>query len=64
MLALQEVFLRHGHRAAYDFETLELLLVASGFEAVRLCRFGVGLPRGPDSSHRRAESIYVEATKP
>jgi predicted SAM-dependent methyltransferase len=65
MLALQEVFLRHGHRTAYDFETLELVLVASGFEDVRHCGFGESaLPEAPDGDHRRAESVYVEATKP
>jgi predicted SAM-dependent methyltransferase len=65
MLALQEVFLRHGHRAAYDFETLRLLLVAAGFTDVRLCDFAeTSILPAPDSEHRRNESIYAEATKP
>ena len=65
LLAVQEVFLRHGHRAAYDFETLRLVLSAVGFVDVRLCEFGeTDLPQAPDSEHRREESIYVEATKP
>jgi predicted SAM-dependent methyltransferase len=64
MLAAQEVFLGHGHRTAYDFETLALLLAAAAFADVRRCEFQESeLPDPPDGEHRRAESIYVEATK-
>ena len=65
LLALQELFFRHGHRAAYDSETLRFLLLAAGFASARLCDFGESdLQPAPDSQHRQQESIYVEATKP
>lgn len=65
MLAVQEVFNQHGHRSAYDLETLCLLLTAAGFAGARGREFGdTDLPESPDSEHRRSESLYVEARKP
>jgi predicted SAM-dependent methyltransferase len=65
MLALQEVFLRFGHRSAYDSDTLRLLLSAAGFTNIQERSFGdTDIPGAPDSEHRRLESLYVEAKKP
>jgi predicted SAM-dependent methyltransferase len=64
LLALQEVFYRHGHRTMYDFDTLALVCNAAGFETVELRRFGDSrLAPCPDSDHRRRETLYVEAVK-
>ena len=64
LLAAAEVFLRHGHRSAYDLETLALLCRAGGFSAVGESSYGGGQIRpSPDSEHRRRESLYVESVK-
>jgi hypothetical protein len=64
LLAAQEVFYRHGHRSAWDFETLELFVRAAGFEQCEARGFGDSrLEPCPDSPHREQESIYVEAVK-
>jgi predicted SAM-dependent methyltransferase len=64
LLALQEVFYRHGHRTMYDFDTLALVCNAAGFETVERRRFGDSrLVPCPDSEHRRRETLYVEAVK-
>jgi predicted SAM-dependent methyltransferase len=64
LLALQEVFYRHGHRTMYDFDTLALVCNAAGFETVEHRRFGDSrLAPCPDSEHRRRETLYVEAVK-
>jgi predicted SAM-dependent methyltransferase len=64
LLAASEVFLRHGHRSAYDFETLSLLCREAGFAGVERSSYGGGrLQPCPDSEHRRWESLYVEAVK-
>jgi predicted SAM-dependent methyltransferase len=64
MLAVQEVFLDHGHRSAYDFETLKLLLITSGFHSVERRPFGDSELRPcPDGEHRRLETLYVEARR-
>jgi predicted SAM-dependent methyltransferase len=64
LLAAAEVFLRHGHRSAYDLETLTLLCKEAGFAEVEPSYYGGGqLQLCPDSEHRRGESLYVEATK-
>ena len=63
-LALQEFFRDPGHRTLYDLETLELMLGAAGFEDVARRPFGESrLDPCPDSEHRRAETLYVEAIK-
>lgn len=65
LLAVQEVFYRHGHRSAYDLETLQLLCRAAGFVRVEQRPFGQSrLCPVPDSPHRRGETLYVEAVKP
>ena len=64
LLAASEVFLRHGHRSAYDSETLTLLCRSGGFSAVEESVFGGGQIRpSPDSEHRRRESLYIEVVK-
>jgi SAM-dependent methyltransferase len=65
LLAVQEVFYRHGHRSAYDWETLALVCRAAGFACVERRPFGQSrVVPAPDSPHRRAETLYVEAVKP
>jgi predicted SAM-dependent methyltransferase len=64
MLAVQEVFFDHGHRSAYDFQTLALLLLATGFHSVERRSFGESqLEPCPDGQHRRQETLYVEARR-
>ncbi len=54
LLAVQEVFYAHGHRSAYDLETLHLLCRAAGFVRVEQRPFGQSrLGPAPDSPHRR-----------
>jgi SAM-dependent methyltransferase len=63
---INAVFRQNGeHKFAYDAETLCLLLRDAGFARVVKQEFGVSLdPKmAPDSSDRRAESLYVEAVK-
>jgi hypothetical protein len=48
----------------YDFETLALLLRAAGFDRPEQRAFGeTALEPPPDSTHRRAETLYVEARR-
>lgn len=62
LLAASEVFQRHGHRSAYDFETLALLCREAGFEEVERASYGQSrLDPCPDSEHRRDRSLYVES---
>jgi hypothetical protein len=64
LLAVQEVFFDSGHRSAYDFETLALLLIVSGFHSVERRSFGESLIEPcPDGHHRRQETLYVEARR-
>jgi hypothetical protein len=64
LLAAQEVFYLHGHRSAWDLETLELFVRAAGFEQCEGRAFGESrIEPCPDSPHREQESIYVEAVK-
>jgi predicted SAM-dependent methyltransferase len=64
LLAAQELFFRFGHRSAYDFETLRLLLRSVGFREIRRSAFGQGrLGALADSAHRREGSLYCEAAK-
>ena len=59
---MQEVFLDDGHRSAYDFDTLKLLLAAAGFHSVKQRAFGESqLNPCPDGHHRRLGTLYVEA---
>jgi len=64
LLAVQELFYWQNHRTMYDFETMRLLLTAAGFEHVELSAFGESrIDPSPDSPHREAETLYVEAVK-
>lgn len=64
MLAIQEVFFDSGHRTAYDFETLALMLHSTGFHSVERRSFGESiLEPCPDGHHRRQETLYVEARR-
>jgi predicted SAM-dependent methyltransferase len=48
------------HQFAYDFETVEKVLKASGFQDIHARAFDPGL----DSEHRRVGSLFVSARKP
>lgn len=64
LLAIQEVFYMHGHKAMYDLETLDLICRSVGFGPAVRCEFGRGVVvPNPDSEHRRRETLYVETTK-
>jgi predicted SAM-dependent methyltransferase len=64
LLAVREVFQEHGHRSAYDFETLALMFEAAGFCAIEQRSFGDSrIEPCPDSEHRRSETLYVEGAK-
>jgi predicted SAM-dependent methyltransferase len=64
LLAAQEIFYLHGHRSAWDLETLELFVRAAGFEQCDGRAFGDSrIEPCPDSPHREEESIYLEAVK-
>jgi predicted SAM-dependent methyltransferase len=65
LLAVREVFQEHGHRSAYDFQTLALFFEASGFRNVDRRASGESrIQPCPDSEHRRQETLYVEGIKP
>jgi len=64
LLAAQEIFYRHGHRSAWDLETLRLFVRAAGFEQCEGREFGASrIEPCPDSPHREQESLYAEAVK-
>lgn len=64
MVALQEVFYLHGHRSAWDEETLTLLVAAAGFTDCTTSSYGKSrLDPVPDTEERNPESLYVEAVK-
>ncbi len=64
LLAAQEIFYLHGHRSAWDLETLELFVRAAGFDQCETRESGNSrIEPCPDSPHREQESIYVEAVK-
>jgi predicted SAM-dependent methyltransferase len=61
LLALAEVVYSHGHRSAWDAETLELALAESGLVDVRRRSFGDSdLEPAPDNPLREPESVYAE----
>lgn len=63
-LAVAEIFFFYGHRSAYDYETLALLLREAGFDTVERSVFGQGrLSPLVDSEPRQPETLYVEAVK-
>ena len=60
-LAMQELFFRHGHRSAFDWDTLALITQAAGFSSCERRLFGESLlDPVPDSEERRGETLYVE----
>lgn len=65
MMAVNRIFREYGHRFAYDFVTLQSMLMHVGFKAVSRESFMQG--RDPrlliDSESRRSQSLYVEAFK-
>lgn len=64
LLAVSALFYWPHHLTMYDFETLQLLLTAAGFEQIERREFGdTRLALSPDSPHRRDETLYVEAVK-
>lgn len=64
LIAMQEIYYRHGHQTAYDAETLSFLFRAAGFSDPRVAESGVSeIDPCPDSTERRTESVYVEATR-
>jgi predicted SAM-dependent methyltransferase len=63
-LAVQELFFRHGHRSAFDWDTLALVTQAAGFRMCERRLFGESLlDPAPDSEDRRGETLYVECVK-
>ena len=54
-------FRQHGeHRFAYDYETVEKILLISGFTDVKQREYLPSL----DSEHRRVGSLFISARKP
>jgi hypothetical protein len=65
LLAFEEIYFQHDHQTMYDFETLALVLTATGFTEIEQQLYGRGrLQPSPDSAHRSDESLYVEAVRP
>jgi predicted SAM-dependent methyltransferase len=63
-IALSEIFFHHGHRAMYDYETMELTCHEAGFSIVEHSAYAQGcLGAEVDSETRKLETLYVEATK-
>ena len=65
MMTLNKVARGYGHLFLYDFETMELILREAGFKTIKqeTYRSGSNPTLLVDSELRRAESLYVEATK-
>jgi predicted SAM-dependent methyltransferase len=64
LLAVREVFQDHGHQAAYDLETLVLLMETAGFSEVSGRAVGDSrISPCPDGDHRRLETLYVEGVR-
>ncbi|HEY7018682.1 MAG TPA: methyltransferase domain-containing protein [Gaiellaceae bacterium] len=65
LLALVEVVYSHGHRSAWDAETLAGVLTESGLVDVRSRAFGdSALEPAPDNPIRESETVYAEGRKP
>jgi predicted SAM-dependent methyltransferase len=60
LLAMAEVVYDHGHRSAWDRETLQLFFTQAGLT----CNTTECLGSSSDSPSRRPESVYVEGMKP
>lgn len=65
MMTLNKVARGYGHLFLYDFETMELILREAGFTTIKKETYRSGSDPNllVDSELRRAESLYVEATK-
>lgn len=64
MLALHSEFYHFGHRALYDYQTLELFCCTAGFQTVEQRQFGESrLTPCPDSAWRITDSFYCEAVR-
>jgi predicted SAM-dependent methyltransferase len=65
MISINRIARSHGHLFMYDFETFKYMMEEVGFKDIKKETFRNG--RNPkllvDSELRRAESLYVEATK-
>lgn len=66
LMHLYALFRDHGHKAAYDFLTLECLLKDQGFQAIRREHYMSGRQQALllDFDWRVCESLYVEAQAP
>jgi hypothetical protein len=65
MLALSEVFQKHGHVSAWDGETLALVIGEVGYVSATVMPGGTSqIVPAPDSHARIAETVYVEAVAP
>lgn len=65
LLAVAEVTQMHGHRSAWDGETLSLALRSAGFDRVEIHRSGSSsLHPSPDTPARSGETVYAEAANP
>jgi predicted SAM-dependent methyltransferase len=65
LLAVAEVTQAHGHRSAWDADTLVTVLREAGFDDIRACAPGESaLDPVPDSESRAGESIYAEGRRP
>jgi SAM-dependent methyltransferase len=64
LLAAAEVAQTHGHRSAWDAETLTMALRTVGFDDVRECAFGESrLDPVPDGARRAAVTVYAEGVR-
>ncbi|MEQ8469305.1 methyltransferase domain-containing protein [Coleofasciculus sp. E1-EBD-02] len=64
LLEINRTFRGHGHRFAYDYATLKIMLLQAGFVDIQKKSFMCGSDRALliDSEKRAAESLYVEAS--
>ncbi len=66
IMAVNRIFRAYGHRFAYDFETMKVILEYVGFVGVNQCGYRVGSDVNllVDTEYRAPQSLYVEAMKP
>jgi predicted SAM-dependent methyltransferase len=64
IISVNRIFRHHGHLFIWDYETLRLALLRARFANVQKRTFGEGtdLKLLRDTSFRRVESLYVEAS--
>jgi predicted SAM-dependent methyltransferase len=65
MARVNGIFRNYGHQFIYDFETLEKMLLKTGFRNVKKENYGNGRDHRLliDTDWRAVESLYVEASK-